>query len=487
MKARCPMKTRCLFGIALVLFLALHARISGASQAAGGALPAAGSEKRCLTCHGKEGPVLRFPDGEVLKAYVDPGAFGRSAHRSLGCSGCHLEFKGGRHPNRFFRSEIEYRVMESGRCLDCHPEGAIGSRGPHAELFKGKKSGKPVICTDCHSAHSISAFDGGHGEESYCLACHRREEELLFSDKQAISIRVSLSELSRSPHKDLACSDCHFGFSAEDHPRRMFGSKREYMVSSARMCRRCHFDKYASWAESVHYSKLDEGMLGSATCVDCHGGHAVVALGANRPLTVSKCAACHAGAYRVYAGSVHGKALLGGNADVPICTDCHSSHRIQSASANGFHDSVPEICAKCHGNAAVMGRYGLSAGVVKTYLADFHGLTLSLYRKEEAGAGYRPDKPMAVCTDCHGAHDIASVTGADIRTLKLRLLGRCRRCHPNATVNFPGAWLSHYEPSLKVAPVVFIVALFYKIITPLMILGLLIQIILQVWRYLANR
>ncbi len=474
------MKAWYMLGVAIIILCpAYHAR-------AALALPPSGGEKRCLGCHGAQMSALKFPDGDTLNMYVDPEAFNRSAHRGLGCGGCHPEFAKGRHPERFFRSKLQYRLKESVRCLACHPRGAIVARGPHAELFRRQKSGEPVVCTDCHSAHSISALDGGRGERSYCLGCHLRDEMMTFGGRQAISIRVDVAEIGRSPHKDLACSDCHFGFSMEDHPRRMFGSKREYLISSARICMRCHFDKYASWAESVHYSRLDEGRLDSATCIDCHGGHAAYALGANRLLAVSRCAACHAGVYRVYAGSVHGRALLAGNGDVPICTDCHSSHQIRSASSNGFHDAVPEICAKCHGNSAVMGRYGLSASVVKTYLADFHGLTLSLYRKE-AGAGSRPDRPMAVCTDCHGAHDIASVSGADIRTLKLRLLGRCRKCHPNATVNFPGAWLSHYEPSLKAAPAVFLVGLFYKIITPLMILGLLVQIVLHVWRYLANR
>ena len=355
------MKTWLLPAIPLILCLVLHARFSRANPAADVADLAAGpgprveaDGKRCLNCHGENGPVLKFANGESLDASVDPEAFKRSAHRSLGCRGCHFEFREGRHPNRFFRSRLQYQVKECGKCLGCHPEEAISPAGPHKDLFRRQKSGKPVICTDCHNSHSISPADGGQSEESYCLGCHSHAGEMTFGSKEAVATRVRIADLRRSPHKDLTCSDCHFGFSAEDHPRRLFGSKREYMVSSARICRRCHFDKYASWAESVHYRKIDAGGLNSATCIDCHGGHAVLLLGANRLASVFRCRACHAAVYRMYAGSVHGRALLGGNADVPVCVDCHSSHQIADPSSDAFHDAVPGICAKCHGNAAVM-------------------------------------------------------------------------------------------------------------------------------------
>ncbi len=181
-----------------------------------------------------------------------------------------------------------------------------------------------------------------------------------------------------------------------------------------------------------------------------------------------------------------GKALFDGNKDVPICTDCHSSHDIKNPSLSVFHDSIPEMCGKCHSNAAIMGKYGLSTDVVKSYLSDFHGMTLGLHRKE-AQKDYRPDPPIAVCTDCHGTHEIAAVLGADIQGVKDKLLKRCQKCHSNATANFPDAWLSHYKPSLRVAPLVFIVEQFYKVLLPLMVVGVLFQIVLHIWRYLANR
>jgi predicted CXXCH cytochrome family protein len=444
----------------------------------------------CLKCHGEKGSVKKFPDGDFIPTYIDSQAFTMSVHRSLRCTACHKEFSLQRHPERSFRNKLQYRIKESHVCRDCHKEGTIRSEAIHESLFRKEKAGEAVVCTNCHSAHAGTPVIGGNAsaaEEKYCLGCHSKEKKMVFNSKEFVSVRVNAGELRNSPHKDVGCSDCHFGFSAENHPHRRFRYEREYRISSAEMCRRCHFDKYSKVSESIHYNMLSAGRLEAPTCIDCHGGHAVSSLGNNRSLAVAKCRKCHGDVYEVYARSVHGKALFNeNNRDVPICIDCHSSHGIKNPFSPGFHDYIPETCGKCHSNATLMGKYGLSTDVVKTYLSDFHGMTLGLQRKDTQ-KGYRPEPPMAVCTDCHGTHDISGILGADVHVVKNKLLKRCQKCHSNATSNFPDAWLSHYKPSLKVAPLVFIVEQFYKIIMPLMVAGLLFQILLNIWRYLANR
>jgi hypothetical protein len=71
--------------------------------------------------------------------------------------------------------------------------------------------------------------------------------------------------------------------------------------------------------------------------------------------------------------------------------------------------------------------------------------------------------------------------------LKANLQKTCAKCHTGATQNFPAAWLSHYEPSLKKAPLVWAVGVFYKIFIPFIIGGLCLQILLHLWRVLVNR
>ena len=127
---------------------------------------------------------------------------------------------------------------------------------------------------------------------------------------------------------------------------------------------------------------------------------------------------------------------------------------------------------------------GLSTKVLSTYLTDFHGKTAALRQKQ----GTPVSGPVvARCTDCHGVHDIQKASDASSPVLKTNLLNTCRQCHADATANFPDAWLSHYEPGLRKAPLVYAVKIGYAVIIPFMIGGLGLQILLHLWRLMANR
>ncbi len=129
-----------------------------------------------------------------------------------------------------------------------------------------------------------------------------------------------------------------------------------------------------------------------------------------------------------------------------------------------------------------MKKYGLSPDVLSSYLDDFHGVTLRFYRKEKKDV-----RKIALCVDCHGIHDIKSSRGGDKAAVKRLLLTRCRRCHPRATAAFPDAWVSHWIPSPKRTPLVYWISLFYRLLIPLMIVGLGLQVALHFWRYAVKR
>jgi len=191
--------------------------------------------------------------------------------------------------------------------------------------------------------------------------------------------------------------------------------------------------------------------------------------------------------FDVYAKSVHGKALFDEhNKDVPVCTDCHTSHEMKDPRTLAYHEKIPDMCSNCHADETVVNKYGLSTDVVKTYLSDFHGITLSFYKKQREELD-KPARLIAVCTDCHGTHNIAGARGADYAVLKANLAMRCQQCHTGAAENFPDTWLSHYKPSLHKAPLVFIINLIYSIFIPIMVVGLILQIILHIWRYAINK
>ena len=122
--------------------------------------------------------------------------------------------------------------------------------------------------------------------------------------------------------------------------------------------------------------------------------------------------------------------------------------------------------------------------MLQTYLADFHGMTASLERDE---TGTPKGAFAAVCTDCHGVHDITKVDAPSSKVMRANLVKTCQQCHPGATENFPAAWLSHYEPSWQHAPLVYGVKLFYSVLIPFMMAGLVLQILLHLWRVVVNR
>ncbi len=56
---------------------------------------------------------------------------------------------------------------------------------------------------------------------------------------------------------------------------------------------------------------------------------------------------------------------------------------------------------------------------------------------------------------------------------------RCQKCHPDATANFPTAWLSHYIPDRERYPLVYYVNLFYKILIPAVLGGMAMLVALD--------
>ncbi len=445
--------------------------------------------RACLECHGQKGLSLRFQNGETVAAFIDAKQFEASVHRSLECSSCHQEFSDKSHPERTFRTRDQFSRQASAVCRQCHAIAQLKKTTIHASLISG--GNQVPVCSGCHNPHTITSIAGGQkfvSEKDYCMRCHQHAMGITLRNGQKVSLKVDAAALEGSVHAKLGCYDCHFGFSSTQHPKRNFNSPRDFSIAQSESCRRCHFDKYTKTLESIHYAILSQGNLNAPVCTDCHGAHTVVQARADKLKSSKRCGRCHQDIFSTYVKSVHGTALVHeNNTDVPICTDCHTAHSIQGAHTQNYIDKVPEICGKCHGDAALMKKYGLYPGVVTSYLSDFHGVTLKFYQSQPEGAAGGGRKAIATCVDCHGVHDITRTKGPMTNLVKERLVKRCQKCHPHATEDFPDAWLSHYEPSLANAPLVFLINLTYKIFIPFMLIGLILQILLHIWRYAVNR
>ncbi len=308
---------------------------------------------------------------------------------------------------------------------------------------------------------------------------------MAFPSGDVLSISIDKHKFVSSVHGGrLNCQDCHAGYTKLPHPTRQLQSKRDYSLAQYETCKRCHFANYTKTLDSIHFQVLGEGNRVAPVCTDCHGAHDVTSPDQPRARIARTCSTCHKQVYDTFVGSVHGKALVDeNNQDVPTCTYCHGVHNIVDPRVPTFRHTIPQLCGQCHTNKALMDKYGLSTDVVQTYLRDFHGVTVSLTAKQN------PDilTYEAVCTDCHGIHDIVSTKSVSQDVLKANLLATCQKCHPGAGPNFPNAWLSHYEPSPSHNPAVYYVKLFYRIFIPFTIGGLSLHVLLNLWRATINR
>jgi predicted CXXCH cytochrome family protein len=342
-------------------------------------------------------------------------------------------------------------------------------------LFAGTASGQPAA----RPAPVPEAV-------TYCLGCHDDKAlSLTLKDGSSMSLFVDPKDLGSSVHaSQLICTDCHAKYE-QDHPTdATFPSRRAYAVSSYELCKKCHFDTYTRTLESVHYDLLKAGVDTAPICTDCHGAHNIPNPHAKRAMMSRSCAACHTDVYKTYAGSVHGRVLVeDDNQDVPACADCHTHHQVQQPGTTKFRLNSPDICIRCHGDKGLMSKYGISTTVAQTYLADFHGVTASLSRNLPAAQ----QQVVVTCVECHGAHNIASPKLKGPEAMKATVATACGKCHQNTAPTFPAAWLSHYPPSPRHAPLVWAVELFYKIFIPFAVVGLVLHLLLHVYRMSAGR
>lgn len=324
-----------------------------------------------------------------------------------------------------------------------------------------------------------------------CLSCHMVDGQVMeLPNGDLLSVVVKPEIYGQSAHVALSCQVCHTNISGYPHPPNQAQSSRDYTLLYKDTCNQCHPSQASETMDSAHARVMAAGNLNAPTCADCHDPHQQPPIqkdetgrlsAADHAFSAQVCAQCHSTIYDEYAQSVHGTGVLvEKNPDVPSCVDCHGVHNISGPGGGAaFRLTSPKICADCHTNESVMGKYGLSTQVLDTYIADFHGTTVTLFEKID------PDQPtnMPVCYDCHGVHDIRRSDDPEKGLqVKENLLVTCQRCHPDATANFPDSWLSHYIPSRDRYPVVYYVNLFYQFFIPTVLGGMGIFVISDIYR-----
>jgi predicted CXXCH cytochrome family protein len=318
-----------------------------------------------------------------------------------------------------------------------------------------------------------------------CLACHGdpgQTHELPSGELLYISVDQETYANSIHGQAEISCVQCHTDIQGYPHPPYQANTRREYTIEQAPICQTCHTHPYEEATNDAHQLAIERGVYEAAVCADCHGAHDITHPAQPLSRIAQTCQRCHSLIYEEYRTSVHGEAMMAtNNPDVPTCSDCHNHHNVQGPNNTAFTLFSPELCARCHANRELANRYGMNPYVYDTYLADFHGTTITIF--QAVAPGQRPNQ--AVCIDCHGFHQILRVD--DPESVRENILPTCQRCHPQATIDFPASWLSHYPPSPTRSPLTFYARLFYTILIPVIIGGMALFIVGDVGRRISNR
>jgi cytochrome b subunit of formate dehydrogenase len=210
-------------------------------------------------------------------------------------------------------------------------------------------------------------------------------------------------------------------------------------------CLACHSDQTLTKEENgkqvslaVDGARLSHSIHGSMfACVDCHKD--VKSLAHETPPKKIACSDCHSDAQQAYAHSLHAKMTKNGT-PAATCEDCHGNvHQILATDepkSPVAHANIPATCGRCHGQKFLMESNGESAQPFTSYQQSVHG------RAIEKGS-----TKAAVCTDCHGSHQILAANDAQSPIYKFNVPATCGKCHTtiqqtfNASIH--GAAITH--------------------------------------------
>lgn len=340
------------------------------------------------------------------------------------------------------------------------------------------------------SASSARAQSPAPASDQDCLACHGRPGlSKVMPNGDVLSLYISPDALNQSVHTPLGigCQSCHPDIASYPHPAISYTSARELSLAYYQTCQKCHPANFAQTQDALHNIHAQISAGGNPTtpvCTDCHGAHDTQKIENDRVRISETCGRCHAQEFAQYKDSVHGVALLQeNNHDVPVCTDCHGVHSIPDPRLAQFRTASPEMCAGCHANAQLMSKYGLSADVYDLYTLSWHGVDVTVYQARWPTIRHE----SAVCTDCHGVHNIRKASDPASTVNPANLLATCQGCHPQAGPNWTGAWTGHNRISQTRTPFLFYTETFYNYFVWLVLWGSVIYVGLQIVRATVGR
>jgi len=244
-------------------------------------------------------------------------------------------------------------------------------------------------------------------------------------------------------------------------------------------CLACHSMPMGT-KRAVSKDALAHSAHASLKCQDCH---TTITAAPHTPEMLKEkatCAACHPDEQASYAKSIHARTDKAAG-DHPTCVSCHGGgdpHAIAKAATLDRRAQIA-LCSNCHRDKQRMARYGPDTDAVPSYEASFHGKALLRYGNLK----------VAICTDCHGHHDVLAPADSAAPTNRANVARTCGQpgCHPGAKTNFAMSGANHLRLKMKDSLFLRLEDLFFIVLTVGTITILLIGVALDLLREITDK
>lgn len=217
-------------------------------------LPTAG-KSGCMVCHGDKN-LVRLKGDQYVSYWVDGAVLDSSAHATVLCTGCHLDFA--------FKAPHENAQGDDWRAV------------------------AKLACKNCHQSQ-FEAF----GKGAHTIASAPGQEQTSTAERPL-------------------CGDCHGGHDIPmltDNP----AGQEQLHQQGWTVCGQCHEDYWDSYADYYHGRAYRNGAPDAPACWQCHGAHEIYPSSDRRSemhetRRVETCGQCHPSAndvYVLYSGYIH--------------------------------------------------------------------------------------------------------------------------------------------------------------------------------------
>ena len=166
------------------------------------------------------------------------------------------------------------------------------------------------------------------------------------------------------------------------------------------------------------------------SCVACHADATTVPH-EQQPVGValSTCATCHEDPVGNYEQSVHGTSRANGHGEAATCGDCHGNIHTVTAhtepTAMTHWSKMAATCARCHASVEMAKKFRIPVvRPAEAYLQSAHARAVA------------KGKHAAVCSDCHGSHNILSNTDPRSTILHANVPDTCGKCHADILATY---------------------------------------------------